>query len=572
MSKSNSISWGKLQEINSLLQQYNLSSKGIKHRDLLGQFIDIQTNEGEQYNQDFADEFAEQNNITQQDVDDFLSVTHIEDMTLEQVQDLFSKVKDLFRLGREEFVLWRNERDNRRADMSRALLADLEHFEQGNTRIPRDNSDLTKQYVSSIAKSYWNSVQLPGRFLRGLGESFRRIFEDGFTKRRGEAFRWIHQRENGFFDALEKNGLSIRQLLDNAVTVDGHNFSWQEALSIYLGMKNDKHRNAILYGNFIVNNTDNLKPYTNEDDALRAIGKIIQTVNDNPRYKAIADWILSDFEQHFDRINQANINNFNKGMNHEDNYSPMFRLQHQNQNGVNSFEIEALTIDANNPQNMQNVADNFLFQRKNLSPEQQQPVNLKLVSVWFNAMHMQEFNAALGGYAADIRSSLLQQGDNSSVQQNIKQRLGNIDWHTLVDIYNNSINDNLYKDMSTADKIASALVKARSMAYIPFRPSIALSQFSSYITALPYAGGYLLRSLWKAINGGRAFLENVYEKSPELRYSAGDPVDREVALNLERNPLEVNNKFLNSALQAKNIRNATNHIRRGTITNHRQLD
>ena len=250
-------------------------------------------------------------------------------------------------------------------------------------------------------------------------------------------------------------------------------------------------------------------------------------------------------------------------MNHEDNYSPMFRLQHQNQNGVNSFEIEALTIDANNPQNMQNVADNFLFQRKNLSPEQQQPVNLKLVSVWFNAMHMQEFNAALGGYAADIRSSLLQQGDNSSVQQNIKQRLGNIDWHTLVDIYNNSINDNLYKDMSTTDKLALVLVKARSMAYIPFRPSIALSQFSSYITALPYAGGYLLRSLWKAINGGQAFLENVYEKSPELRYTAGDPVDREVALNLERNPLEVNNEFLNSVLQAKNIRNATNHIRRG---------
>ncbi|MBR0168930.1 MAG: hypothetical protein IJQ08_09675, partial [Synergistaceae bacterium] len=565
MSKSKSISWAKLQEINALLQGYNLDRKGIKHRDLLRQFIDIQTNEGEQYTQDFADEFALDNNITQQDVDDFLSVTHIEDMTLQQVQELFANVKDLFRLGREEFVQWRNERDNRRADMSRALLADLEAFKRGNTRIPRDNSDLTRQYVSNIAHSYWNSVQLPGRFLRGLGENFRRIFEDGFTQKRGDAFRWINQREKGFWDALEKNGVSIKQLWDNATTIDGHNFSWEEALSIYLGMKNDKHRDAILYGNFVVNNTDSLKPYTNEQDALRAIGKIIQAVNDNPRMKAIADWIVSDFNQHFDRINQANIDNFNRGMNREENYSPMFRLQHQSEKGVNSFEIEAMTINANNPQTLQDVADNFLFERKNLSPEQQQPVNLKLISVWFDAMHMQEFNAALGGYAADIRSALLQQGDNSSVQQNIKERLGDLDWNTLIDIYNNSINDNLHKDMSTADKIASVLVRARSAAYVPFNPATALSQFASFVTAMHYnyAGRYMLRSLWKAINGGKQFLESVYEKSPELRYTAGDPIDSEFALSLERRPLESSNKYLNSVLQTQPVRTSANLIRRG---------
>lgn len=584
MSKSKSISWAKLQEINALLQGYNLDRKGIKHRDLLRQFIDIQTNEGEQYTQDFADEFAQDNNITQQDVDDFLSVTHIEDMTLQQVQELFANVKDLFRQGREQFVQWRNDRDNRRADMSRALLGDLEAFKRGNTRIPRDNSDLTRQYVSPKFHSYWNAVQLPGRFLRGLGENFRRIFEDGMTKRRGTAFRWIDIREKGFWDALEKNGVSIKQIWDNAITVDGHNFSWEEALSIYLGMKNKKHRDAILYGNFVVNSTDNLKPYTNEQDALRAIGKIIQAVNDNPRMKAIADWIVSDFNQHFDRIQQANIDNFNKGMNREDNYSPMFRLQHQSGQGVNSFEIEAMTINANNPQTLQDVADNFLFERKNLSPEQQQPVNLKLISVWFDAMHMQEFNAALGGYAADIRSALLQQGEGTSVQQSIKERLGNLDWNTLIDIYNNSINDNLHKDMSTADKIASVLVRARSAAYVPFNPGTALSQFSSFVTAMhyDYAGRYMLRSLWKAMQDAPRFLqrvaqlgfkqawkqtgqfrESVYEKSPELRYTAGDPIDKEFSLSLERRPLESSNKYLNSVLQTQPVRTAANFIRRG---------
>ena len=582
MSKSKSISWDKLQQINNLLQGYNLDRKGITHRDLLRQFIDIQTNEGEQYTQDFADEFAAQNNITQQDVDDFLSVTHIEDMTLQQVQDLFAHVKDLFRQGREEFIQWRNDRDNRRADMSRALLADLDSFERGKTRIPRDNSDLTRPYLSEKFHSYWNSVQLPGRFLRGLGENFRRIFEDGMTKRRGTAFRWIDIREKGFWDALEKNGVSIKQIWDNAITVDGHNFSWEEALSIYLGMKNDKHRDAILYGNFVVNNTDNLKPYTNEQDALRAIGKIIQAVNDNPRMKAIADWIVSDFNQHFDRIQQANIDNFNKGMNREDNYSPMFRLQHQSGQGVNSFEIEAMTINANNPQTLQDVADNFLFERKNLSPEQQQPVNLKLISVWFDAMHMQEFNAALGGYAADIRSALLQQVEGTSVQQSIKERLGNLDWNTLIDIYNNSINDNLHKDMSTADKIASVAVRARSVAYVPFNPATTLTQFSSYVTALFYARGYLLRSLWKAMQDAPRFLqrvaqlgfkqawkqtgqfrEAVYEKSPELRYTAGDPIDKEFSLSLERRPLESSNKYLNFVLQTRPVRASANLIRRG---------
>ena len=587
MSRASSISWNKLQEIKSLLDEYNLSRNGVQRRDLVRALIDFPNNEGEQYNQDFADEFAELHNITQQEVDDFISQTHIEDMNLLQVQELFSKVKELFRQGREEFIAWKNDRIDRRDNLRSTLLEDLTAFPEGEVRVIKGKEDMRKNFLfgklGEAVTSYWEAAKTPGRFLHSLGENFRRVLEDGFTSRRGEAYRWIHLRETGFFDTLEQNGISLRHLLNNAVTVDGHTFTWEEALSIYLGWQNKKHQQAILYGNFIANKADPLKPYQNEAQALAAIGKIIQTVENNPQYKAIADWILYDFDTHFDRINLANINNFNRGMNKEENYSPMMRLQHQTNQGAIDSELENAGIEGNNGQIMMKVADNFTQSRANINKDNQQPVNLHLVNVWFNSMYAQEYNAALGGYAADVASALLMRGDSGSVQQIIKQKLGSPVWNILRDIYNNSINDHLQREIDTASMLASFLVKARSAAYVPFNPATMLAQFFSYFSAIPYTNrGHLIRSLWAAIQDGGRFLQRVaqlgfkeawkqegeffhgvYEKSPELRYTAGDPIDREVAINLERKPLQSNNKIINAVLQNNRVNSSVNLIRKG---------
>ena len=557
MSKSKSISYDRLQDIQRLLEGYNLSrkSKAVKHHDIIRSFLDMENLQNAE--QDIEQQLEEAG-ITQQDVEEFLEKVHIEDMPLSEVEGLFQHVTSLFQQGRREFAVWQQERNNRRAELAQRMSSTI----LANTKAPKPrvisgHEDIQKQYtlgkVGEIAHHYWDAVQTPGRFLDSLGSNFRQIFEDGFTERRAEAYRYIHQREQALISRLRQLGLSIPDLFNYAFELDGKNYTWEEIFSIYNGMKNDKHAAAIIWGNFVSNPTDKNKMYSTPAEALNAINKILNFINqpENQNYKTAADLFLQDFDEHYERINEANIRNFNRGMNKVENYTPMFRLRHQSSQGLINSETEQLGANGQKNILLHKVADNFMQSRQEINALNQQPIDLHSVSVWFRAMYMQEYNAALAGYASDIVSALLLRGENGSVQELIKSRLGMPDWDTLRSIFNDSITDRDIQEQEAANKIADYFIAARSAAYVPFRLSTAVSQFASYFAALPYSSrGHLFRSLAKAIEmaGQRKineFLENVYQKSPELRYTGGDPVDKIITERLKQNSAGFKNATLN---------------------------
>ncbi len=531
MSRAKSIRVEQSREIANLLDVYSLkeTAKQKKRNDILRGFFTLE--------QDNNQEYMLENDITEQELDDFLSKIHIDEMKLQDVHDLFSSVKEIYDRGRRAFAVWKNERDNARKGMHEQLAhAITSAFKPPKERVITNSGDLKKVSPlgkpGDLARSFWDAVQTPGNFLAGLGEPFRRLFEDGMTNRRANAHRFIQQRTRFITEGLKSLGLTPERLTEYATTLDGNNYTYSTLMHIFLARRNEKNYQAILWGNFIKNSADSFKPYTTLEQAEAAINQLMQSLPDN--YKQAAELFAQDFSDNFDRIQQAQIDNFNRELNREDDYFPMFRLRHQSNQGLIDTETENLAGQGNQTEIMRKVADHFTNPRQAINPDSQQPILLDILSAWSKAVHMQEYNTALAGYASDLASALLLKGDNGSVQDLIKQRVGLSAWNTLKDIFNDSIDDNIIKEMNAVDTIADWFARARSVAYVPFSPSTALAQFSSIFAAVGYGySRHLLRSIAHAISDGNNFLEHVYQLAPELRVTGGDEIDRAMSNALQ---------------------------------------
>ena len=168
-------------------------------------------------------------------------------------------------------------------------------------------------------------------------------------------------------------------------------------------------------------------------------------------------------------------------------------------------------------------------------------------------MQTQEFNAALAGPAALMVHAMLGKGgEHGTVQNMIKARYGAHAWQILRNIFNNSITDAGTLELDAAGKLASKLMQARSFAFVAFNLASALSQTTSYFLALNYSNrGHMFRSLVKflemgATGRGNQFMESVYEKYPELRFSSGDPYTRNL-MNAKKYTSPLYSKYMQAA-------------------------
>ncbi|MGI6076506.1 MAG: hypothetical protein ACOYD9_09170, partial [Pyramidobacter sp.] len=104
-------------------------------------------------------------------------------------------------------------------------------------------------------------------------------------------------------------------------------YSIDEMLSVYALMKNEKGKKALLYGNF-----------KGLPDPQGHAAHIIQALT--PEQRALADAVLADYDKSFDRLNARFIEAFNEGMEKEENYSPMKRLEYTSNEGLIDAESE----------------------------------------------------------------------------------------------------------------------------------------------------------------------------------------------------------------------------------------
>lgn len=558
MGKSKNILWDRHEEIQNIIERLDRdkSTEAAQRREIIRQFLELQDSEAEG-SSELIEQLADEQGITQEEINEFTSKIHLADLTLAEVRELAQQVKDIFQQGRREYDIWKEQQRLKSVDMFSKMETDIiNNTKEPDKLVPTESKDLNRKYWGGewgeIAIQYKDAVITPGRFLEHLGESFREIFGDDMEYYRGQAYKRIHQRKSLVWEQLEQLGLDIFDFTKTAIDLNGQKFSWQQVMEIYAAMKNEYSRDAVIFGNFVRKK----KAYPTLEAGIEAINQILELINqpENSRYKQATDIIMQDFSDNFDYINDALIRNFNRGMEQQDFYTPIFRLVHQGSGGL-LIEENSDSISQNNSpdQLLAKVADGFTQSRVKIAPENQQPINLNLINNWYKAMQIQEFYAALAGPAALMKHALLGKGgQHGSIQSMIEQRYGAHAWQILRGIFNNSISDAGSLEMDSANKIASKLMQARSFAFVAFSPASALSQTTSLALALPYSNrGHLFRSLVKAISlgitgRGELFMESVYNKYPELRFSGGDPYTRQL-LQAKQFSSPAMSKYLNAA-------------------------
>ncbi len=549
MSKGKNIKVERLLEIQDILKVYNLSRSEQSRRADISTLLEFIPNLSEVTTEDLQEYGIDE--ITLEDIHDFLGKIHIENMTPAEVKALHKQVEDIYKQGKAEFQQWKAENEARMLEL-RAPLVDtiIKNTKEPEKRTITDRDDLVRKYVlgpiGDMMQTYWDAIMTPGRFLQYvLGDRFREVFGNGFTERRGEADRHIHERTTAVQEQLKQLGFHIQDFLDKAITVDGQDYTWTEVQAIYLGMQNPLHREAIIWGNFVNNALNQNKKYATEEQGMNAINQILAFINspENKRYRLAAELVKNDFDANFDRLRETQIRDFNRDLNREENYSPMYRLAHVTAQGLIDAETENLARTGDHSALMQKVTDNFTISRKKLGKDKQAPVSLDLWRNWTRAVQEQEYQINMGRYAADVMSALFSVGEQGTLADLIKKRVGQPAWDTLRSIFNDSIHDHNVLESDAASKVAQWLIAARSFAYVGFDPITAITQTSSLLAGIRDASAknlfnavwkgknHLFRTIFKAMHmadtgQADAFMESVFEKCPELRFSGGDPETR----------------------------------------------
>ena len=549
MAKSKSISYDTQQEIEQLLSGFDLKKRS---RDTLSHRKDVDT---------FLQAYPESAKQMNPDELRFAGTINISDMTLDDLRYLKWQVKVLYDKGRREFELWKAENRQRQADIRTRMFERIKRVNPPREQIITSREDIGKQYKGLKGKAQkikdWNSAVLrtPDRvfdILDGGGAHYNGPWVENLVdiprEKINEAQRFINSRKDNMTQALAALGFKISDFAKTAAVIDGQKFSFDKIMEIFIGMRNPKKAKAIIFGNFV-----NPKGYS-PDQAKDVISQLISHLS--PEHMKAAELVIQDHNDNFQRINEALIRAFNKGMKQETDYSSMHRIisQRGNFSFVDPDDEGVVRSGLSNEQIMQRIETGFMLSRQNISDVNQQPLDLGLFANWLRDVSRHEFAAALGQTASDLMSVLLAKDDNGqNLMRMISDRFGNTMRKSVISFFNDTFTDNNRIADEFLHSVAGALSRNMSAAYIAYNAGVYVMQAMSYPLFLMSASpDYLLSSIAKFFRNPRAFLNNVYELSPTIKNMGRDPIDSRDKLLSNLNS-SLWQKFINAGLEPTSL-------------------
>ncbi len=427
-----------------------------------------------------------------------------------------------------------HEKVKQARDLLRATMPEFNKRPRGAVR---NRQDLNKEYKGvkgKISKVLdWVNAKMWGaqRFFDWMDHgrahyngAWVKLFVDDANTAYDSELCYKFARIGAFEKAMQELGLTPAMITAERDIDVPHTGSakWtvDELMSIYAGMKNENSKNAILFGNFA--------EAESKEQAQEWAAKCIEALNDNE--KAMADFIISEYDQHRDRINQALIDVFNKGMEYEENYTPMRRLEYtsSNRSMVDPDAAEKL-FSSQSGSGMGNVEKGFSISRVKFGEKRQSPIDLGLTSIWHSQIEAQEHTAAFAGLIKKLRSVLLGRDENSgtTLRQMIKATRGQAAWDMVRRYFNILAADDLQNSFDTLEDVSRFMARNMSIAYLCGNLGTMLKQTSSYFRALPYSGPkFMINAIGQFLQNPNKFLETCYNLAPQLRNRRGDPFIR----------------------------------------------
>ena len=463
--------------------------------------------------------------------------------SLRDLQFIHSQIKEFYDIGKRELAekkLADKERINALRQKIRESGDMLKDWNNRPKGVPTSAKDAQKQYkgikgrVSKILD--WSVAKTFGaqRFFDYMdgNKNHKGAWIEQFVDRPNAAMNEkllnVFRRQKAMEDKLLELGIDANLLAEtrniNVPKKNGELWTVEELIGIYAGLQNTKSREAILFGNFAeAESYEQAQEWANE---------AVAALNDNE--KALGDFIIEEYEQHFERLNNFSIDNFNQGLNHEERYTPVRRLEFTTNNS-GMVNPDAAESDLNPAsffgRGMGKVERGFMQSRVDFKENKQPGIDLHIFNIWNNQIEAQEHAMAFYPLVRDLRQALLSKnkGDDATVRQMIKETRGKYAWEMVQQYFNIIATNETMQAYNTLDDVTRYLSKNMSVAYLCGNLGTALKQWNSFFFVMPYAApNHIINSIGECIQNPKAFLEECAKLDPQLKVRNGDPFIQEL--------------------------------------------
>ena len=452
-----------------------------------------------------------------------LETTTLNDMTLADLRELSMKVSEIQGRGRAEYARWDAERKQRRDDAFKKLYDEVKSpQEQGAPKTVTGPADLTKQYsgVKGVLEKRKDSLfaytlgaqRLFDWIGGGVGKfdtAWTRYFVDEVNQCRNVELRHSQARQEKIEKVMSDLGISFRDLNAKRM-IDGEELMVDHLLSVYALMQNERGAKALLFGNM----KDWADPVAHAANCVKALTE---------KERVLADAILADYEESFDRLNEVFIDAYNEGMEKEEHYSPMRRLEYSSTQGLldvtdaEGMEAAGMASGAQRA----GLEKGFLHRRVDIGAENQKPVDLGLVSLWNAQVTAQEHTAAYAKLAGDLVSVTMQQHpvEGGTLAGAVKKAHGSAAWRSAASYLNFVIRNDKQIAGDVMAGVASKMGRNMSISYLALNFMSPLKQFTGGLPRFIVSAGptQLLSATGRWMAHPRAFMQSVYAMDPQIK-------------------------------------------------------
>jgi hypothetical protein len=524
MADSENISWDVMRAIQEKLSGYDLKRR---RQDVLDRRAELE--EYLEANPEAGD------SMSARDLK-YLGTTTLNDMTIEDVRKLAAEIEAMHEQGRREYIEWEAARKERVDKINAALRATLEKTPVKLPMVKKSPQDVKKQYDGVLGKleqiSDWGYAASLGaqRFFDWLDGGatkydgpFVKTFVDAVNKARDAELRHVFERRNWIQARLRELGLNMANFSRiRARDIAGKNFTVDEIMEIYIGMRNPKKAAAILSG---VLGDERIT------DPQAVVDNLVSRLTDAE--KAAAELVVQDHDRNADRIERAFIEAFNHGFEREVNYTAIHRVEHGSPQGlIDAESADALAQGKADAGFLQGrVQDGFTKSRVTMDDDKQTGITLGLFSNWHDDVSVHEHSAAFASMARDTVGALMAHDPvkGKTIGRMIQERKGDEAWRTLVSFFNAAVQNDARMAHNVLNSAAGFMAKNMSITYLAGNLLTVLKQTTSIPRFLITAGPHrIMAAIGKFSVNPMRFLEEVYEMDPQMRDRAGSEMLRAI--------------------------------------------
>ena len=414
---------------------------------------------------------------------------------IKELEELESEVSRLRREGL--FEKQRSDAERRQTLHTAGSVITSEILSGFAVEDPKDigSAETEKEFKTSIADQGKAFSWRPTRVLRFLSGG-----------KEGEFFNWFYKKINSNIDStikkvserqdrgrkkLDELGITMKSLSREISNLE-KTYTADEVIHMYLGMKNRLNEAAIIYGNKVQNIDFLISQLTLKE-------------------KAWGDWMLSEFDNNYDRLRAAYILDQNEEMGRESNYFTMVRQD------MNYESLGAEIIDQFATRNAWKKAyanKSMTYGRIVIRPEYQKPIKLGATQIWFEQVEKQEHYINNFQHIKDLHFILGQ----TAVKDAIRQKYGRR-FNKWIDKYVNDYgNPNLYKYYDAASILFQRFRKNMTIAYLSYNALTILKQIPSIALFLGRVGPVqLMAGAGTFLSDPKKWMNFVNENDPQMK-------------------------------------------------------